>query len=215
MKRESGLVRRNWFLLNMIIWCAALIFLLNYTMEDPVRQASLTVLLITVFIAIGAFRKHLKREIAVGLNASLVALSLSWVFIERDCVLQKAALNDNRVLTRAALLMGADPDTRDYAGGFPLLYAAANRDLNLVRMLLENGAEINASNDGWTPLAVACWIDHIELAKYLSEHGARVEAIDDVHAREKCELLLGPGDTGRNEEDKKLSSEKKERREGE
>jgi hypothetical protein len=60
-----------------------------------------------------------------------------------------------------------------------LATAAANRKFDLVKILLENGANINELGGGnMTPLALASSNGYPEIVKYLLEHGANQELID-------------------------------------
>ena len=62
----------------------------------------------------------------------------------------------------------------------PLFLAAAYSHLDILRYLVENGADINAcSDDHCTPLMIAIKMGHINVATYLVEHGAKVDLKDD------------------------------------
>ena len=74
---------------------------------------------------------------------------------------------------------GAEPNQSDEEGWLPLMVAAANGQLNLVKLLVENGAEVNARAharsmlDGMTPLMAASHHGHGAIVQYLLERGAR------------------------------------------
>ena len=62
----------------------------------------------------------------------------------------------------------------------PLFLAAAYGHIDILRYLVENGADINAcSDDHCTPLMIAIKMGHIDVATYLVEHGAKVDLKDD------------------------------------
>ena len=62
----------------------------------------------------------------------------------------------------------------------PLFLAAARRHLDVLRCLIENGADINASTtDNCTPLMIAIENGKINVATFLIERGANVDLKDD------------------------------------
>jgi ankyrin repeat protein len=64
-------------------------------------------------------------------------------------------------------------------GMTPLLYAAREGTLDVTRMLVSSGAEVNVAEANRTsPLLVAILNDHIDVAKFLIENGANVNAAD-------------------------------------
>ena len=60
----------------------------------------------------------------------------------------------------------------------PLYAASLNGREEAVRILLENGADIEAESFFGTPLFSACFNSHNEVAKLLLEHGANVNYQD-------------------------------------
>jgi ankyrin repeat protein len=82
----------------------------------------------------------------------------------------------------ATLLLqhGANPNVQGEYGNTPLMAAAANpAGSNLVRLLLERDADVNAKNDrGWTALHCAVESRHasVDTVRLLLEHGADVNA---------------------------------------
>ena len=89
--------------------------------------------------------------------------------------------------------------------GAALVHAAAEGDVDLVQMLLSQGARLDVRDEGFTPLLVAAQFGHTEVCKLLLETGkANVkETTPDgftplLHAaqsghNEVCELLLANG----------------------
>ncbi len=64
-------------------------------------------------------------------------------------------------------------------GMSPLLYAARDGRLELARMLLTAGANVNLPEaNGITPLIMATANNHVELARFFLEHGADIQAAD-------------------------------------
>ena len=62
----------------------------------------------------------------------------------------------------------------------PLFLAAAYGHLDILRCLVENGADINGCSKGQcTPLMIAIKMGHKNVATFLTEHGAKVDLKDD------------------------------------
>ena len=77
------------------------------------------------------------------------------------------------ILLMLALLAGCAT-----TGNTPLMSAASNGDINAVKRLLNEGADVNAKNsDNWTALTKAARDGNTEIVKLLIEKGA------DVHAK--------------------------------
>jgi hypothetical protein len=83
------------------------------------------------------------------------------------------------VLAKRFIEKGVDvnyqyPLSKDYADGMtPLLYASRQNNLELVELLLEHGADINAkAKDGNTALSIAFTNGNTPIYNYLKEHGA-------------------------------------------
>jgi hypothetical protein len=65
----------------------------------------------------------------------------------------------------------------DWRGYTPLHYAACHGHIEIARLLLQNGAEVNAKcNGGSTPLHSAAAHGHVEILHLLVENGADLEA---------------------------------------
>ena len=88
--------------------------------------------------------------------------------------------------------VGTDPDVRDASGQSPLHIAADIGSLSTVKLLTENGANLDASGGSGreTPLYKAALHntpDHLQVVKFLLEQGASL----DLHSA----ILLGKLDT--------------------
>ena len=67
----------------------------------------------------------------------------------------------------------------DNDGNTPLLWASTDGHLQMAKLLITNGAEVDkASNYGDTPLIAASYHGHLEVVKLLIEHQA------DVHLKD-------------------------------
>ncbi|MFW5827586.1 MAG: ankyrin repeat domain-containing protein [Alkalispirochaeta sp.] len=59
----------------------------------------------------------------------------------------------------------------------PLRYAISNEDYEMVRYLVQNGADVNKANRaGWTPIMTAARTGNREIIGYLLDQGADLEA---------------------------------------
>ena len=57
-------------------------------------------------------------------------------------------------------------------GNTPLVTACFNGDVDVARLLLDNGAEVDRTNrNGPTPLFVACQNGHVDAARLLLDNG--------------------------------------------
>jgi ankyrin repeat protein len=62
----------------------------------------------------------------------------------------------------------------------PLLSAAGTGCVDVARLLIERGANVNAKDhDGWTPLMKAAQAGHTEMVELLLEHGADMSVADE------------------------------------
>jgi ankyrin repeat protein len=77
---------------------------------------------------------------------------------------------------------GADVNSKDIYGGTPLMIAAGTGNLEIVRLLLDNGADINATRDGSdaTALMNAVKGSNVEVVKLLIEKGADVNTVVEM-----------------------------------
>ncbi len=72
-----------------------------------------------------------------------------------------------------------DINTCDSRGYTAMLWAAQKGNIDIVNLLIKNGANIEAKHEasrGYTPLIVAAINNHIEVAKMLIEHGANINS---------------------------------------
>jgi hypothetical protein len=72
----------------------------------------------------------------------------------------------------------------DLHGATPLYFAAYNGHVEIARLLLQNGAEVNAKGyDGWTPLHFAANHGNVDILHLLVENGANLEAQENAGMR--------------------------------
>ena len=86
-----------------------------------------------------------------------------------------AARTNNHQLLEFLLRNRASLMKRNRYGDDALMLAAYNGDLEAVKMLLLVGAMID--HDGWTALHYAAYQGHVEVAAYLLDKGAEVNAL--------------------------------------
>ena len=79
---------------------------------------------------------------------------------EADRALLEAARDGNIEAVRQHLAAGADVNAKNQNGSTPL-HEAATKDV--AELLIAEGADVNAKDDGWTPLHSAAWEGHKEV----------------------------------------------------
>jgi uncharacterized protein len=89
--------------------------------------------------------------------------------------IHKAAYNGDMAKVRELLKKGVNPDERDSFGGTALHAAMFQKNMEIVRLLLENHFDVNAvgTQNGYTPLHDAVWAGNLEAVKILLDKGAR------------------------------------------
>jgi len=86
----------------------------------------------------------------------------------------KAVVNGSIDDVRLFVEQGVSVYAKDGFGKTLLFHAVENHsDINVMKYLVENGADVNASTrDGWTPLFEASYDSSIEIVKFLVDCGA-------------------------------------------
>ena len=85
-------------------------------------------------------------------------------------------------MVRFLIEQNAEVDAGTSTNSTPLRTAAFSGHLDIVRCLVENGADVNARRIFYlsTPLMVACYNDRIDIATYLVENGADIHLEDNI-----------------------------------
>ena len=101
-------------------------------------------------------------------------LTASWAF-GQSAEIHKAAYNGDIVKVRELLKKRVNPDERDSFGGTALHADMFQKNMKIVKLLLEHGFDVNAigPQNGYTPLHDAVWADNLEAVKILLDKGAR------------------------------------------
>lgn len=88
--------------------------------------------------------------------------------------LSVAASHGQLEIARLLLQRGADPDLASAENETPLRFAAYHGDLAMCQLLIDAGADLNKADNrhGWTPLRMASYKGHHQVAQYLKSHGA-------------------------------------------
>ena len=70
---------------------------------------------------------------------------------------------------------------REMSGATPVFLAAQTGHLDVVDLLIENGADKDkANNAGWTPVFVASQQGHLDVVRLLIEKGAGKDTATDI-----------------------------------
>jgi len=98
---------------------------------------------------------------------------------QRQRSFAEATLDGNLSRMRWLHFVGARIDARSSLGS-PLFLAASKGKLEVVRYLLDEGANVNAREDlGHTALAEAAYYGQVDVVKELLLHGADINAVSD------------------------------------
>ncbi len=93
--------------------------------------------------------------------------------------LQRAVVRNNSDMLRFLLSRGADPNST-YMGATPLVHACHQKDMTMIRILLDSGADINVKSkypnmpyDGTSPLDIANESGDAKVMQLLLSHGKK------------------------------------------
>ena len=139
----------------------------------------------------GSILNHIFRGVTALILTSAVAHASD---LNKDLLDAAGKGNERKVL--ALLQKGADVNAADDLGWTPLKRAAENNKVDVVDLLIENGAMIDTLNgspipsyagiaaSGYTAIHRAAWDGRTEAVKVLIEHGAALDLTTDETADE-------------------------------
>ena len=142
-------------------------------------------------------RKRKGRNGKVYINRS-ARRGIPFIFIKRtELHLTEAVFNENYYFTEQLLKHGANPDKKKNIVLTPLGWAAHRGNIDIVKLLLDHGANINASEkkERTTALIEAIEQKHFGVAKYLIDKGADIN-LEDKYGK----TALGHAAIHKNEE---------------
>ncbi|MBZ3880416.1 Ankyrin repeat and SOCS box protein 3 [Sciurus carolinensis] len=100
---------------------------------------------------------------------------------EGFCALHLAASQGHWKIAQILLEAGADPNATTLEETTPLFLAVENGQIDVLRLLLRHGANVNGSHSmcGWNSLHQASFQENAEIIKLLLKKGANKECQDD------------------------------------
>jgi len=112
----------------------------------------------------------------VSLMMLFLLLTAIWAF-GQSAEIHKAAYTGDINKVRELLKKGVNPDERDTFGGTALHAAMFQKNMEIVKVLLENQFDVNAvgPQNGYTPLHDAVWAENLEAIKLLLDKGAKTD----------------------------------------
>lgn len=113
------------------------------------------------------------RKRSLLLSVALGLLILSSQTMAQSDQLHLAAYHGKEQQVIALLAENPDPDARDSYGGTALHAAMFQDNLNIVRLLIKAGFDVNAigPRNGYTPLHDAVWADNLPALQLLISQG--------------------------------------------
>ena len=142
------------------------------------RAAAVLCLCAPTLAAAGSYEDML-RAIEIDDERSVITLlkrgvDADMVTPKGDSILMVAARAAKPGVVKAILAARPKVNGRNASGETALMLASINGRLDVVRMLLDSGADPNLP--GWTPLIYAAVNNHVEVARLLLSRGAQVNA---------------------------------------
>lgn len=115
------------------------------------------------------------NTIPIAAIRKIVRLDLI-IINENDALLLKASNEGNIIDAKNSVRNGANVNATNEKGTSALMYAAWGGHLNIVKFLVECGANINLKTNA-DALSGAASFGHLEIVRYLIDHGADVNQV--------------------------------------
>lgn len=109
----------------------------------------------------------------------IAIVSATSAFASNDSNLLEAVKNNETKLVEQLLADGANPNTvdEDRFDAPVINYAASNNNLEMVKILVDAGADVNLGNEfKWQAIHAATRVKNVEIVSYLLDQGADVDA---------------------------------------
>lgn len=175
---DSSLIQSRCDIVQLLLDAGAEVDVFNQYDDSPLRAA-----------AAAGNSEVVKILLQAGANPNLTGTGTRSALFE-------AAMHGHARIVQALLRVGAHVEAVtlgsrvrsfpvytsglvDVEGVTPLIAAAEGGHVQVVRMLVDAGADVNrADGGGFTPLMGAARTGHVGLVKFLLERGANLEAVD-------------------------------------
>lgn len=119
--------------------------------------------------------KRRKLILTLVVFAAISALVAWWIRREWLGIALVEAMRENNAARVERLLdKGASINTPCKGGPTPLHFAAYRNKVEIAKVLLARGADVNLTRGGYTPLYLAVERGHVEMVELLLESGASV-----------------------------------------
>ena len=92
-------------------------------------------------------------------------------YVNKD--LYYACSDDDVDKAKELIKAGANVNAENKWGETPLIVAARHGHIEIVKLLIEAGADLETNDDGYTPLDFALMYEHTETVEILKQHGAK------------------------------------------
>ena len=128
-----------------------------------------------------------------------VVLTANFCIAQKRSKLHEPAGKGDLATVKEIIDAGAKIDKKDIAGQTPLMYAAEAGGIEMVKYLVEHGADVNAEsgNKGrGTPLIYAAAGNQIEVVMYLLENNADINGVTKSQNETALIWAVASGATG-------------------